>query len=78
MRALPSLCRSSSALTTLRQIFADVALEAAHARFARVVADDVAQRALGDMQLVGLEPVEFLICFGSRYCLAIAIFSSSV
>ena len=46
-------CLSWIALTTLRQILDDLALERAHARLARVVANDAAHRRLGDLHLVG-------------------------
>ena len=39
------------------QRLADLALEAAHAGFARVALDDVAQRIVGDLDLARLEPV---------------------
>ena len=41
----------------IAQHLADLALEAAHAGLAGIVADDVAQRVVGDLDLAGLEPV---------------------
>ena len=57
LRALPSLSLQQQRLHDLAADLADVALEVAHAGLARVVAHDVAQRALGDVQLVGLDAV---------------------
>ena len=47
----------TSVFTTLRQILDSSRSSAAHAGFARVVADDVAHRALRDRQLLGLQAV---------------------
>ena len=41
----------------IAQHLADLALEPAHARFAGVVRDDVAQRVLADLDLIRLQPV---------------------
>ena len=56
---------------------ADLALQVAHAGLARVAADDLAQRIVGEADLLLGQP-RASRCFLTRYCLAISSFSTSV
>ena len=61
----------------LAQRLAQLPLEVPHAGLTRVVADDRAQRVVGEHDLVGAQAVALALAL-TRWCLAIATFSSSV
>ena len=56
MRTGP-LCPSAIRIAALRITLADLTLEAAHARLARVAVDDRTQHLVADLHLIGLETV---------------------